>query len=158
MDRVFRDRVGRNIEVYVDNTLVKLSQTKDLVGDLEETFSTLQRYGLKLNTSKCIFCVKSGKFLGYLVIERGIEANLEKAWALQEMRTQNTWEVQRLVGRIIALFHFISTCQEVPRKSTRVVQASGRRAPMDIFGSRRRSHQFCSSSLGRSNTVVDLYH
>lgn len=55
MDRVFKDQMRRNIEVYVDSILVKSSWVEDLVGDLEETFSTLQKYGFKLNPSKCIF-------------------------------------------------------------------------------------------------------
>lgn len=68
MDQVFKDQIRRNIEVYEDDILVKSSRVEDSVGDLEETFVTLQRYGLKLNPSKCIFGVKSGKFLGYLVM------------------------------------------------------------------------------------------
>lgn len=85
MNWVFKYHIGRNIKVYVDDILVKLVRAKDLIDDLEETFSTLQRYGLKLNPGKCIFGVKSGHFLGYIVIERGIESNLKKVQALQNM-------------------------------------------------------------------------
>lgn len=73
--------------MYVDAILVKSIKVRDLVKDLEETFSTLQRYRLKLNLDKCIFGVRSKKFLGYLVTERGIKANPKKIRALQEMRT-----------------------------------------------------------------------
>lgn len=95
--------------MYVDDILVKSSKAEDLITDLEETFSTLQRYGLKLNPNKYIFGVRSGKLLGYLITEQGIEANPKKIRALQNMKTpQNTREVQRLVGRIITLSYFIS--------------------------------------------------
>lgn len=92
----------------MDGILVKSSRATDLIIDLEETLSKLNRYGLKLNHNKCVFGVRSGKFLGYLVTERGLETKPKKVRALQNMKTpQSTWEVQRLVGRIIALSHFI---------------------------------------------------
>lgn len=66
------------------------------MGDLEETFAILRRYGLKLNPNKYIFNIRSGRFLGYLVTEQGIEVNTKKIQTLQEMKPpQNTWEVQR---------------------------------------------------------------
>ncbi|XP_073130869.1 uncharacterized protein [Henckelia pumila] len=78
MDKVFREKMGRNVEVYVDDILVK-SRTRDcFIPDLEETFATVRRYGIKLNPAKCMFGVKSGKFLGFMVTERGIEVNPEK--------------------------------------------------------------------------------
>lgn len=86
MDRVFNLQIGRNIKVYVDNILVKSTRVEDIIGDLDETFVILWKYSLKLNPSKCIFNVKSGWFHGYLVNEREIEANPEKARALQKMK------------------------------------------------------------------------
>lgn len=76
IDREFRDQMERNIEVYVDDILVKSFWAENLVEDLEEMFYTLQRYKLKLNPSKYIFGVTSGKFISYLVTERRIEENL----------------------------------------------------------------------------------
>ncbi|XP_073138783.1 uncharacterized protein [Henckelia pumila] len=78
MDRVFKNQLGRNVEVYVDDILVKSRTRNHFIPDLEETFGTLRRYGLKLNPAKCVFGVKSGKFLGFVVTERGIEV-LRKA-------------------------------------------------------------------------------
>ena len=74
------------MEVYVDDMLVKSQATKDHVADLKETFATLRKYKMKLNTTKCAFGVTSGKFLGFMVSERGIEANPEKIQALEHMR------------------------------------------------------------------------
>lgn len=67
MDKIFKKKAGRNVEVYVDDILVKSKKSDQLVHDLEETFSTLKRYGMKLNPAKCTFGVKDGKFLGYMV-------------------------------------------------------------------------------------------
>ncbi|XP_074556255.1 uncharacterized protein LOC141812107 [Curcuma longa] len=109
MDRVFQHQQGRNIEVYVDDILIKTTRGGTLIADVEEACNTLRRYGLKLNPSKCLFGVRVGRFLGYIVTERGIKANLEKVQALTQMAPpRNLREAQRLVGRITALSQFIS--------------------------------------------------
>ena len=72
-------------------------------------FTTLKQYQMKLNPSKCAFEVASGKFLGFMVSQKGIEANLEKVRAILEMVSPKTVkEVQKLTGRIVALKKFIS--------------------------------------------------
>ncbi|KAL0411422.1 UNVERIFIED_CONTAM: Retrovirus-related Pol polyprotein from transposon opus [Sesamum latifolium] len=84
VDRMFKEQLGRNMEVYVDDMLVKSRQTDQHLADLAETFS------MKLNPAKCAFGVRSGKFLGYLVKEKGIEVNPEKIRAMQEMKPPPT--------------------------------------------------------------------
>ncbi|XP_075499245.1 uncharacterized protein LOC142537629 [Primulina tabacum] len=91
MDKVFSEQVGRNVEVYVNDIMVKSKDSSQLIPDLVETFATLRSYGLKLNPQKCIFVVRSGKFLGYMVTERGIEANTEKVQAIQDMAKKFEW-------------------------------------------------------------------
>ncbi|XP_073130885.1 uncharacterized protein [Henckelia pumila] len=109
MDRVFASQISRNVKVYVNDILVKSQDDVRLVADLEETFSTLRNYRVKLNPEKCVFGVRGGKFLGYMVTERGIEANPEKVQAIRSMSPpRNLQEVQRLAGRIAALSRFIS--------------------------------------------------
>jgi len=66
------------MEVYVDDMLIKSKENLAHLDDLKETFSTLKQYQMKLNPSKCVFSVVSGKFLGFKVSQRGIEANPEK--------------------------------------------------------------------------------
>ena len=66
------------MEVYVDDMLVKSNEEPAHLDDLKETFTTLRQYQMKLNPSKCVFGVASGKFLGFMVSQRGIEANSEK--------------------------------------------------------------------------------
>ena len=76
VNQMFRPQIGRNVKVYVDDMLVK-SLDKE-IHDLQETFDTLRRYQMKLNPNKCAFGVSSGKFLGFMVSQRGIEANPDK--------------------------------------------------------------------------------
>ena len=75
MQRVFGDLIGRIIEAYVDDIVVKSRKTGDLVPDLTEVFAKLRQHGVKLNPEKCIFGVPRGMLLGFVVSERGIEAN-----------------------------------------------------------------------------------
>ncbi|CAA0839466.1 Unknown protein, partial [Striga hermonthica] len=113
VDQIFKDQLGRNMEVYVDDMLVKSKKEDDHSADLRETFQTLRRFGMKLNPAKCSFGVKSGKFLGYMVTKRGIEVNPEKVKAVIEMKPPaNVKEVQILTGRIASLSRFISKVAE----------------------------------------------
>ena len=75
---MFSKQIRRNMEVYVDDMLVKSNKEPAHLDDLKETFTTLRQYQMKLNPSKCVFGVASGKFLGFMVSQRGIEANSEK--------------------------------------------------------------------------------
>jgi hypothetical protein len=108
VNKMFEKQMGRNVEVYVDDMLVKNVQAPDHVSDLKETFDTIRRYEMKLNPSKCTFGVSSGKFLGYLVSQRSIEENPEKVRAVLEMQPpRTTKQLQQLTGRIAALNRFI---------------------------------------------------
>ena len=73
------------MEVYIDDMLVKSLEEADHVAHLEEIFSILRKHQMMLNPSKCIFCVSSGKFLGFLVAKHGIEANLDEIQNLLPM-------------------------------------------------------------------------
>ncbi|KAL0361753.1 UNVERIFIED_CONTAM: hypothetical protein Sradi_3859800 [Sesamum radiatum] len=101
------------MEVYVDDMLVKSKETHHHVKELEETFAVLRKYRLKLNPEKCAFGVSRGCFLGFMVTQRGIEANPAKIKAILDMGPPtNINEVQRLTGRIAALSRFISKSAE----------------------------------------------
>jgi hypothetical protein len=106
---MFSDQIGRTMEVYVDDMLVKSIKAEQHVQHLKETFEILKKYKMKLNPAKCAFSVYSGKFLGFMVSQRGIEANLEKIQALLDMKSPRTMkEVQSLAGRVASLSRFIS--------------------------------------------------
>ena len=78
VNHMFRPQIRRNVEVYVDDMLVKSLDEKKHLDDLQETFDTLRRHQMKLNPNKCAFGVSSGKFLGFMVSQKGIEANPDK--------------------------------------------------------------------------------
>ena len=78
VNKMFSKQISRNMEVYVDDMLIKSKENLAHLDDLKETFSTLKQYQMKLNPSKCVFSVVLGKFLGFKVSQRGIEANPEK--------------------------------------------------------------------------------
>ena len=106
---MFNKQIGRNMEVYMDDMLVKSKEELAHLDDLKETFTTLKQYQMKLNPSKCVFGIASSKFLGFMVSQRGIEANPEKVQAIINMALPWTVkEVQKLTGRIAALSRFVS--------------------------------------------------
>ena len=106
---MFKEQIGKTMEVYVDDILVKSKVASDHVAHLAEMFKILWAYRMKLNPLKCAFGVASGKFLGFMVNQRGIEANPEKIQALLDMHSPSkTKEVQSLTGRVAALNRFIS--------------------------------------------------
>ena len=89
--------------------LVKSWREDDHLDNLKETFDTLCSYKMKLNPSKCPFGVTVGKFLGFMVSQRGIEVNPDKVWAIIEMAPpRNVKEVQSLTGKVTTLNRFVS--------------------------------------------------
>jgi len=103
MDYVFHDMIGRHVKVYVDDIVVKSDSFEQHVLDLKEVFQALRKYRMRLNPDKCAFSV-GGKFLGFMLTHRGIEANPEKCKAIAEMRSPiNIKEIQRSVGRLTSL-------------------------------------------------------
>ena len=67
VNQMFSKQIGKNVEVYIDDMLVKSKEEEDHLDDLKETFNTLRQYNMKLNPSKCAFGVSSGKFLRFIV-------------------------------------------------------------------------------------------
>lgn len=105
---MFSKQIGKIIEVYIDDMLVKSKKASNHVVDLRMTFEVLRRYQMKLNPLKCAFGVRSRKFLGYMVNQKGIEANPEKIQMLLNMTSpKKPREVQSLTGRVAALGRFI---------------------------------------------------
>ena len=85
MNKMFARQIGRNVEVYVDDMLVKSLWEDEHLNDLQETFDTLQAYNMKLNPSTCVFEVTAGKFLGFMVSQRGMEVNPEKVRIIMDL-------------------------------------------------------------------------
>ena len=87
MDQVLPPMLGRNVQAYIDDMVVTSHERGQHAADLEELFATIARYRLKLNPEKCVFGVEAGKFLGFMLTERGIEANPDKCAAIITMRS-----------------------------------------------------------------------
>ena len=113
VNRIFVDQLGRNMEVYVDDMLVKSKTMSQHIADLKETFFTLRKHGMRLNPTKCAFGVNLRKFLRFIISHREIEANLEKIRAILELSPLKTIkEVQSLAKKVAALSHFVSRSAE----------------------------------------------
>ncbi|XP_057760155.1 uncharacterized protein LOC130980501 [Arachis stenosperma] len=90
MDKVFRHQIGRNIEIYVDDMVAKSTKDRSHCDDLKEIFEQIRAYNMRLNPEKCAFGVQGGKFLGFMLTSRGIEANPEKCKAILNMTSPKT--------------------------------------------------------------------
>jgi hypothetical protein len=86
----FADQLHRNVEAYVDDMVIRTRNSDNLIADLDETFSSLRRFWWKLNPTKCIFGVPSGKLLGFIISNRGIKANPVKITAITDMEAPAT--------------------------------------------------------------------
>ena len=108
MTRIFESQLGKNIEIYVDDMVVKSKMVSEHLGDLRTIFEIFRRYKLCLNASKCSLGMGLGKFLGYMVTYRGIEVNPDQIKAINNLRSpRNPKEVQKLTGMVAALNKFI---------------------------------------------------
>ena len=85
MTRMFEAQLGKSIEVYIDDMVVKSKVVSEHVGDLRVIFDILRKQKLRLNASKCSFGVGSGKLLGYMVTHRGIEVSPDQIKAIQNL-------------------------------------------------------------------------
>src|SRR3954467_4245936 len=109
MQACLRDQIGRNVQVYIDDIVIKTYSASTLLDDLRETFAVLNKYRIKLNPKKCVFGVPDRKLFGYMVSARGIEANPKKVQAIAKMQEPTDIKgVQQLTGRLAALSRSIS--------------------------------------------------
>jgi hypothetical protein len=85
MHIILKNYIGRNVEAYIDDIVVKSKKHGDLLEDLKETFDNLLKYKMMLNPNKCVFDVSLGKLLGYMVSSRGVDANPTKVEAIGKL-------------------------------------------------------------------------
>ena len=90
MTKMFRLLLGKTIEVYIDDILVKSKERPDHTTHLQEAFNLLRAYDMKLNPLKCAFGLNVGRFLGFMVTQRGIEANPAQFKAILESSTPSS--------------------------------------------------------------------
>lgn len=101
--------IGKIMEAYIDDMVVKSIKAENHLAHLAKAFAILKKFKLRLNAEKCPFGVDSGKFLGYLVTRRGIEANPNQIAAVQQLKLLTTpREIQKLTRMATTLNRFIS--------------------------------------------------
>ena len=109
MTRMFRDKIRRMVEVYIDDMMAMSKKEQGYIDDLREIFEVLQRHKLRLNADKCAFGVGAGKFPEYTITHRGIEVNPNQISAIECLKlSSNPKEVQVLTSMLAALNRFIS--------------------------------------------------
>ncbi|GKV17141.1 hypothetical protein SLEP1_g27682 [Rubroshorea leprosula] len=109
MNAIFHDMIGKFMEIYIDDVVVKSHGDEDHLVHLRKSFERMRQHGLKMNPLKCAFGVFAGNFLGYLVHERGLEVDRNKARVVIEAKPpHNKKELQRFLGQVNLLRRFIS--------------------------------------------------
>ena len=109
MTKIFKPLIGHTLEVYIDDIVVKSKNRENHVHHLQEVFHLLRRYDMKLDSSKYAFSVSVGKFMGFMVTQKGIEVSLDQIKVVMETPTpSNKNELQRLTGKLVALGRFIT--------------------------------------------------
>ena len=102
--KMFLPLLGKTMEVYIDDMLIKSKERPDHANHLQQAFDLLRTYGMKLNPAKCAFKVSAGRFLGFMMTQRGIKANPSQLKAIIESPAPSSIkEVQQLTGRLAAL-------------------------------------------------------
>ena len=84
MNYIFHKLIGRIVEIYIDDVVVKLGGYKQHMADLRETLECTRKHGLKMNPNKCAFGVSAGQFLGFMVHEREIEISQRSIKAIND--------------------------------------------------------------------------
>ena len=117
MTTLFHDMIHKEIEVYVDDMIAKSRTEEEHVEHISKLFQRLRKYKLRLNPNKCTFGVRSGKLLGFIVSQKGIEVDPDKVKAIQEMPSPKTEkQIRGFLGRLnyISRFIFLMTATCAP--------------------------------------------
>jgi hypothetical protein len=109
MNLIFHDLLGTILEIYIDDVVVKSADFEGHLADLQLAFERMRKYGLKMNPLKCAFGVSAGRFLGFIVHERGIEVDPKKVEAIRRIQEPTCKkDLQNLLGKVNYLRRFIS--------------------------------------------------
>jgi hypothetical protein len=111
MQHVFGEHIGPTVEAYIDDIIVKTKRVNNLINDLDVAFKCLRAKNIKLNPKKCVFGIPQGMLLGFIISERGTEANPEKIAAITKMGPIRDLK-GRVTGCLAALSRFISRLGE----------------------------------------------
>ena len=121
MVTLFHDMMHKEIEVYVDDRIAKSHAARDHLVDLRKLFMHLIKYRLRLNPNKCIFRASSGKLLGFIVSQRGIEVDPAKVQAIRDMPTlQTEKQIRSFLGMVNYIARFIAQLTATPANTWEV--------------------------------------
>ena len=138
VNRMFQKQIGTFMEVYIDDMLVKSIKAEHHITHLAKAFQVLKSYNMKLNPAKCAFGVSAGKFLGFIVNNRGIKVKPDKIKVmLDTLPPSNIKDIQRLAGRIATLSRFVSRASDKCRPFFQVLKKGlpmGRTLPGGVHG------------------------
>ncbi|GJY17707.1 reverse transcriptase domain-containing protein [Tanacetum coccineum] len=113
VDKAFHKQIDRNLEVYVDDLVIKSRTEDEIVRDMEEMFQTLREINMKLNPKKCTFRIEEGMFLGYKVSTRGLKVCPDKVYDVLSLPSPRCLkDVQRLSGNLASLNRFLAKSAE----------------------------------------------
>jgi hypothetical protein len=114
MNYIFHDLIGKWVEIYNDDVVVKSASVEGHLEDLRQVLERNRRFELRMNPKKCAFGISAGQFLVFLVHERGIEIGLKSQEAVRTMVPPTTKrELQQLIGKINFVRRFISNLSGV---------------------------------------------
>ena len=109
MNSIFHDMIGKQMEVYIDDVIVKSQSDDQHLRDLRAAFERMRAHSLKMNPLKCGFGVSAANFLGFMVHRKGIELDRNKTKAVLEARPPtNKKELQSFLGKVNFLRRFIA--------------------------------------------------
>ncbi|GJY84825.1 reverse transcriptase domain-containing protein [Tanacetum coccineum] len=104
VDKAFQKQIGQNLEVYVDDLVIKIRTEQEVIRDIEETFKTLREINMKLNPKKCAFGMREGTFLGYKVNADGLRVCPDKVEVVLNLPSPKCLkDVQKLIGKLASL-------------------------------------------------------
>ncbi|GJT40352.1 reverse transcriptase domain-containing protein [Tanacetum coccineum] len=142
VDKVFHKQIGRNLEVYVGDLVIKIRTEDEIVRDIEETFKTLREINMKLNPQKCTFGVEEGMFLGYKVNTKGLKVCPDKVDAVLSLPSPKCLkDVQKLNGKLASLNsgRGVQANEAANSGASHVNRTNGKRGTYRLFGGSQRN-------------------
>nr|GEX60825.1 hypothetical protein [Tanacetum cinerariifolium] len=152
VDKAFDREIGRNLEIYVENLVIKSHTETKLLQDIEEMFRMLRHINMKLNPKKCTFGAAEEMFQGYMINSEGIKLCPDKTKAVLQLSSPRTIkEVQSLNGKLASLNRFIS---KISRKIFATLQNLEEFGFDDRKGHNLDTGLFCEPSVAGSRAKL----
>ncbi|GKD95206.1 reverse transcriptase domain-containing protein [Tanacetum coccineum] len=158
VDKAFQKQIGRNLEAYVDDLVIKSCTEQEVIRDVEETFRTLRKINMKLNPKKCTFGMKEGIFLGYKVNSDGLRVCSDKVEAVLSLPSPKCLkDVQRLNGKLASL-NSLPANEKVDSRIAYDGHATREKRINHLLGSSKRGHQCRPDDREGREANAHLFH